>query len=153
MWTNFNEYEVVNPFFDGNPASRWNEQPVEIQGRLYHTMDLVQAIRDYMGKPFMITSTWRPRRRGSAHTVGKAVDFQIVNGTDADYLKAMNWLAKECNIPGFRAFLEWQGRRPWIHVDRGYKDRGQRVFRVGYPKHGKMLYAPYEGRLPQSYAQ
>lgn len=150
-WENFNTKEIVNPLFDHCPVRKWEELPIDIQNNLSHTMDLVQKVRSFIEKPMRINSTWRPQSIGSAHQTGKAVDSQLINAQDEEYLKIMDWLRDECLLDGFRAILEWKGNRPWLHIDRNFRDDGEKVLAVMYPIEGKMMFQPYEGKLPQSY--
>lgn len=59
---------------------------IEIERNLTRVATAIQIIRDYFGKPVIITSGFRPvaweikqgRRGGSQHTTGLAVDFYVV---------------------------------------------------------------------------
>lgn len=149
---NFTEKEAVDPLYDGNPANTWGEQPKHIQENLIHTFEVVQAVRTEFGIPMRINSTWRPLRdEDSPHYAGKAIDTQFLTKDNSIYIKVMDWLREECPLTGFRVYLEWQGNNPWLHFDRRHKDYGKKLFRVGYPQNNDMVYAPYEGKLPQQH--
>lgn len=150
-WNNFNTKEIVNPLFDHCPVRKWEELPTDIQINLSHTMDLAQAVRTFIDKPMRINSSWRPHSNGSAHQTGKAVDLQFLNPKNEYFIQIMNWLKDECPITGFRAFLEWKGNMPWLHLDRNFDDDGGKKLYVAYKEKGKMKYRPYEGKMPQEY--
>lgn len=150
-WKNFSYNEIVNPLFDHCPYYDWDTVPKWLKERLYKTMDVVQAVRDFIRKPTRLNSTYRPKSKGSAHSEGRAIDIQLINGSDVDYLNIMDWLKRTYSKSnnGFRAILEWAGKRPWLHIDTGFRPQG---FYVMYPqKRGGMAFREYEGKLPQDY--
>jgi hypothetical protein len=121
-------------------------------------MNLVQELRTYMGIPIRLNSTYRPKSIGSSHALGKAIDCQFHADDKSAYLMVMDWFKSGCPLSGYRVIMEWSGRSdgiPWFHIDRGYKDNGDKVLYVGYPKDGirgaKMIYANWIGGLPRDY--
>lgn len=176
QWKHFTVLEVINPFFDDNPAKEsWDEMPEIIQERLEKTMSLVDAIREEYDDKLRLNSTWRLHdRKGRAHTEGHAVDFQPVK-PDKDFgfkvidfvknLISINYssiginLFSINNIQHIRVFWECnkEGSFGWIHTDTNYNPKNSNKFAeyfVGYPdKTGKMVYALYEGKAPWEYVK
>jgi hypothetical protein len=105
-----------------------------------------------------LNSTWRPNTPNSPHGKGYAVDLQPVVQTKwwaKHIIELLDWSTNN----GFRIFWEWSriGTFGWIHVDRGYRDRGRNLFYIGYPvwdRKGrkKMKYARYTGKEPWTVA-
>lgn len=150
-WKNFSYNEMINPLFNHCPYYDWGTVPRWLKERLSRTMDIAQAIRDFIGLPIRINSSYRPKSKGSAHSEGRAIDMQLIEGDDQDYLDIMDWLKRSYSSKDddFRAILEWSGKRPWIHIDTGFRPQG---FYVMYPKTGGgMAFQEYEGKLPYEY--
>ncbi len=159
----FKEDEVVNPYRDGNPAYEWSEMPFEIQENLTLVMEVLDELQYFKlekENKFHITSTWRPfKNQNSPHYFGKAIDFQIFNKkNNVVFLEIMEVIKIQMTLGNFselRAILEYQGREPWIHLDRFYTNnliQNTKVkLMIAYPRKNKMEYLPYEGKLPMEY--
>jgi len=86
---NISLYELLFPFTVNKAEilpfieQAWS---IEIDRNLTRVATALQIIRDYFGKPVIITSGFRPiawelkqgRKGGSQHTTGLAVDFYVV---------------------------------------------------------------------------
>ncbi|MDD5551309.1 MAG: D-Ala-D-Ala carboxypeptidase family metallohydrolase [Candidatus Omnitrophica bacterium] len=170
QWKHFTVNEVLNPYFDDNPAKNsWDEMPEIIQSRLEKTMNLVDAIREEYGRPLQLNSTYRLHdRNGRAHREGHAVDFQPVEaGLNYGFriIEIIENCLENTNIfyniivDHVRVFWEWkkQGSAGWIHLDTNYNPNNSSKFieyLVGYPdKSGNMVYAPFEDKAPWEYVK
>ena len=86
---NISLYELLFPFTVNKAEilpfieQAWS---IEVDRNLTRVATALQIIRDYYGKPVIITSCFRPvaweikqgRKGGSQHTTGLAVDFYVV---------------------------------------------------------------------------
>lgn len=129
----FNENEVCNPYFDGNPAQYWDNMPIAVQNKMYKTLIVLDYLRSLLSYKMRITSTWRPKGSSkSAHFTGKAIDAQLVNH-ERDR-GAYHELMKQAEnvIPVFpdwniRFIIEYQGRGMWLHIDVDHGIAGQYI--------------------------
>ena len=178
LFKNFADWEILQPV--QCPVKNWNELPSEVAKNLETTMMIVQKIREYLAVPIRITSSWRPRSRGSAHQNGYAIDCQPKVKRNSDWIhKVMEyvvsqefrqWLKSSGLNKSVWFFIEWEDRNKrgldsqdtygWLHVDYGFPGRksrkqiNRRIMAKVY-KNGlkKWICKLYRGQNPWDYAK
>ena len=150
-YKNFTENEIVNPYFDGCPATKWGQLQKKTQKNLENTLDIVQHIRNIFDYSYRITSTYRPKSRGSAHQKGKAIDFQLIGKekNNKAHKNIMNFFeAEKSKFSNVRIFLEFQGKGMWFHIDLNFKKSKEAKLYIARPIKNKMKYEKYKGKTP-----
>lgn len=98
-----------------------NPTPAHLEN-LKRTADVLQLIRDTLGRPIKITSGYRSAKlnaavpgssKTSAHTKGLAADIRVTGITSMDLAKFI----KGMNLPLDQLILEYPNRpNPWVHI-------------------------------------
>lgn len=148
----FEKEELITPA--SNPYSAFEDMPAQVQVRLMDTLAIIDGIRRFYSYPLKITSTYRPNSIGSAHEFGYAIDFQPVKLDREWGFKVIRYLQAQTDFNNFRLFWEWQIKETfgWIHIDRNFKDDGQKIFMIGHPNQaGGMSYKTFTGLAPWQY--
>ena len=118
---NISLYELLFPFTVNKAEilpfieQAWS---IEVDRNLTRVATALQIIRDYYGKPVIITSCFRPvaweikqgRRGGSQHTTGLAVDFYVIGVPLQEVYDFINSIFKQ----GGRAI---NPKSKFIHLD------------------------------------
>ena len=118
---NISLYELLFPFTVNKAEilpfieQAWS---IEVDRNLTRVATALQIIRDYYGKPVIITSCFRPvaweirqgRKGGSQHTTGLAVDFYVVGVSLQEVYDFINSIFKQ----GDRAM---NPKAKFIHLD------------------------------------
>lgn len=118
---NISLYELLFPFTVNKAEilpfieQAWS---IEVDRNLTRIATAIQIIRDYFGKPVIITSGFRPiawelkqgRKGGSQHTTGLAVDFYVVGVPLQEVYDFINSIFKQ----GGRAI---NPKAKFIHLD------------------------------------
>lgn len=121
--------------YDDVPADAWrwpNFTPAELAcrgtGRLKvdaDALDKLQALRDRLGKPLIVTSAYRSPEHnkavggasGSQHLQGRAYDVMMTNHDPVDFERE----ARAVGFTGFGFYPPKNGGHNFIHVDTGPK--------------------------------
>ena len=104
----------------------------EVYFELINTIDKMQLIRDFIDKPIIITSMYRPLEYNkliggankSNHIIGMACDFKV-KGQKCDVTRKL-LLNK---LEEFDIRMENNPGSNWVHIDTNVKKNGKRYFK------------------------
>lgn len=168
----FSDLEIFRP--KECPVRNWSEiasykkrypdlVKVDVVKNLKKTLEVLDHIRDSFKLPMYITSSWRPDRknRGSAHIVGKAIDFVLHRDNrfrgslencefkydnfkirfNMDYLNMYLYLKNNLSrLYNFRVIFEFSPNAMWIHLDTGFKLDSPHKFLIAVEKNKRFEY-------------
>ena len=108
-------------------------------------VNVLQPLRDYLGKPIRVTSGYRSpdvnKRVGGAvdsqgrpksqHVFGQAADIQVNGMTPKQICNAIDKLVKEGKIKAYDQLIEEFGETGWCHVSFNISQNRKMRFKIG----------------------
>ena len=102
----------------------------------FGVLNILQPLRDYLGKPIKVTSGYRSPALNKAvsgsiksqHLTGNAADIVLPSNTDYD--KAIDFLLRDVYVD--QLINEYKGKSRWLHVSWSLTPRRQYFTNLNY---------------------
>ena len=129
-----------------------NEPSPAEMDNIYYTAQQLEKIREYVGRPIIVTSCFRSERVNklvggsptSAHRHGLAADCDAVGMTSLAFAKLLIKMRDEGALKFDQLILEFpeRGDGAWVHIGFRRNSPQRNQIRTATKKNGKTVYLP-----------